>query len=173
MAAARSPSVPVWIIFFWLSVSVMPTRVIAPALPIRALPIMFAIVTASSLVALSPFCWAIRLFMAGSSVSSVDRWLENVATTVPPITPSLDWAATSLLMPATSSGVARMRCSITVFSFVWATEAELALSIKGCMAAPSPWMAPIALRPSVETLDSVADSRRNLSALLLAVPRAS
>ena len=113
--------------------------------------------------------------MAGSSVSSVSLWLAKVATccrparcTVPPTMPSDVWALTSLLMLATSPCVAFMRCSMTVFSFVWTTTALFALSMKGCMAAPSPWIASMALRPSVEMLESVFMLSLKRSALLFA-----
>ncbi|MFW5563202.1 MAG: hypothetical protein ACOCN7_08345 [Prevotella sp.] len=63
----------------------MPTRVSAPTLPINALPMRLATPTASSLVAFTPFCWARRLFIAGNKVSSVLRWLANVASCCRPL----------------------------------------------------------------------------------------
>lgn len=129
-------SSPVLMSSFWWSVRVIPTLVSAPTLPINAFPMRLAPPTASSLVALSPFCCARRLFMAGKSASSVCLWLANVAScwrpllcTVPRTIPSLVCAATASLIAAVSASVAPMRCRMMVVSFVCASAAEFALAM--------------------------------------------
>ena len=127
--AARSLSVPYLSTCASASLKVIPTRVRAATWPCIALPIRLATLTASLWVAFTPFCWANKLFIAGSRVSMLDFSLRKVATcwapascTSSPITPSFCCSLASSLMLAISSSVAFIRCRITVVSWVSTTS---------------------------------------------------
>ncbi|CDE57633.1 unknown [Prevotella sp. CAG:873] len=70
--AARSCSLPFLMAASCASVNVIPTRRSAEVIPIIALPIRLATLTASPASALKPRCCATRLFIAGISTSSDD-----------------------------------------------------------------------------------------------------
>ena len=119
--AARSLSVPYFSTFSSASSKVIPTRVSAEVWPCITLPIKLPTVIASCVVALSPFCWANKLFIAGSKVSRLAFSFKKVAIccapdscTSSPITPNSCWALARSLMLWISAAVAPIRCCITV-----------------------------------------------------------
>ena len=114
--AARSCSVPYFSTASSALVKVMPTRVRADVCPCITLPIRLPTVTASCVVALSPFCCANKLFIAGNSVSKLAFSFRNVAIccaplscTSSPITPISCCALASSLMLCISLSVAPIR----------------------------------------------------------------
>ena len=93
--AARSVSVPYCSTCFCVSSKVIPTRCSTSVCPCMAFPIMLPMLTASCVVAFSPSCCAMRLFMAGMSTSRLCFCLRKVAIcwaplncTSSPMTPS-------------------------------------------------------------------------------------
>ena len=114
--AARSLSVPYCSTFFWDSSKVIPTRCKVSTCPCIALPIILPILTASWLVAFSPFCCAKRLFMAGMSTSRLLLFCRKVAIccaplncTSSPITPNSCCAEQRFLILCICSSVAAIR----------------------------------------------------------------
>ena len=135
--AARSCSVPYFNTFSSASSKVIPTRVKADVCPCITLPIKLPTVTASCVVALSPFCCANKLFIAGSRVSKLAFSFKKVATccapdncTSSPITPNSCCALASSLILCISASVAPMRCPITVANCVSATSCTAYASAK-------------------------------------------
>ncbi len=131
--AAFSLSVPYFRICSCASLKVMPTRLRAEVCPVITLPIKLATLTASSCVALRPFCCASKSFIAGMRTLSESFSCRKVATccapatcTVPPITPSSFCAEITCLIDATSWSLAPIRCCITVASLVLAISAAAA-----------------------------------------------
>ena len=121
--AARWLSVPYCITFSCVSLKEMPTRFNADVWPCMALPMRLAMLTASPLVALRPFCCANKSFMAGSRVSMLLFSLRKVATccapascTSSPITPISCCALAKSFIACMSASVAFMRWRITVSS---------------------------------------------------------
>ena len=111
--AAFSSSVPYLRTSSCAAVNEIPTLLSAPVWPIIAFPNKFAILVASSAVALTPFCWTSRFSIAGSSLLTVDGMEAYVASccapdraTSSPTTPSFWSAAASFIVDCAAPSVA-------------------------------------------------------------------